>query len=50
MTSSKPAKEDKRSSTLMNVIAYFFIAQVVAFAAAYGYYKFRIQQNEKKFI
>jgi len=42
--------QSKGSSTVMNVIAYFFIAQVVAFAAAYGYYKFRIQQNAKKFM
>jgi len=49
MASSKPPPT-KGSSTLINIIAYFFIAQVVVFAAAYGYYKIRIRRNAKKFL
>ncbi|KAJ2956157.1 hypothetical protein NQZ79_g7940 [Umbelopsis isabellina] len=40
----------KGSSTILNIIAYFFIAQIFVFVAAYGYYKLRIHRNEKKFI
>jgi len=48
-----PSKSDnakKGTSSVMTFIAYFFIAQIVAFAAAFGYYKFRVQQNDKKFM
>jgi hypothetical protein len=43
-------KSKAKGSTILNVIAYFFIAQIFVFVAAYGYYKLRVHRNEKKYI